>query len=684
MGGAIRASKGMKRRRGIDPITLEVIREGLVAIVREMRANMIRSALSSAVCELYDLSCALVDDRAQLVAQSEDNPQHIFPLLWSVRLVLDRFGRNIRPGDIFIHNDPYEGGTHLNDIAMIYPVFAGGRPLLFSVVRAHWEDVGGMTAGSISGQATEIYQEGLRIPPIRVYERGRPNQAFLETMFLNMRMPEERQGDFRAMVGTCRIGERRVRGLLRRLGADVLRAGVVEMLDREEARIRQKIAQLPRGEHRYELYLDPRPDLPEPLVIRVRVQTGDGITVDFTGSSRQMRGPYNLGESGAPTGVFMVLKSLLDPSSPVNSGSFRPIRVIAPQGTFLNATPPAAVGAMGDVRRSLESALIGALARVIPDAVAGDTKGSSNQVLLSGRDREKNGRVFLLYEAPSGGTGGFLEEDGNNTLRTFHEGDFTAIQPIEAVENKFPVLVERTELRQDSCGHGRHRGGLGMRRVIRLLADEGAISFVSDKNVVPPFGVHSGFSGGPNRFGVSRDGRELTLSGVPGKVSGFPLKQDDRILEQSSGGGGYGDPLEREPARVASDVAEGYISLATAEAAYGVILRDGRVDLEATEARRRELQEQRILLQVERLRGEESPGGYRAVVVAPSTAEALQAKAGDLVECLALKHPGAPLRAWLRIDPGLPRESCRLGLGGLAALGLREGERTWVRKVVLQ
>jgi N-methylhydantoinase B len=223
-----------------------------------------------------------------------------------------------------------------------------------------------------------------------------------------------------------------------------------------------------------------------------------------------------------------------------------------------------------------------------------------------------------------------------------------------------------------------------MRRVIRLLAPEGAISFVSDKNVVPPFGVHSGFSGGPNRFGVIRDGRELTLSGVPGKVSGFPLKQDDRILEQSSGGGGYGDPLEREPARVASDVAEGYISLATAEAAYGVILRDGQVDLEATEARRRELQEQRVFLTVEALRGEETPGGYRAVVVAPSAADALQAKAGDLVECLALKHPGAPLRAWLRIDPGLPRESCRLGPGGLVALGLREGERTWVRKVVLQ
>jgi N-methylhydantoinase B len=666
----------------MDPITLEVIREGLISIVREMRANLIRSAFSSAICEIYDLSCAVLDAKGQLVAQSEDNPQHIFPLLWSTRLVLEKFGREIRPGDVFIHNDPYDGGTHLNDIGLIQPIFHRGRPILFAVVRAHWEDVGGATPGSISGLAKEILEEGIRIPPVKVIDRGRVNETFLELLFANMRIPEERRGDFRAMVGTCRVGERRLRELIRKYGWRVLDAHIRAMLDKEEHRVRAKLRAIPPGELRYEFYLDPRPDLPEPLVIRVRVAVErEQITVDFSGSSKQMPGPFNMGPAIAPTGVFMVLKSVLSPTSPVNSGSFRPMKVIVPEGTFLNARSPAAVGAMGDVRRCLESALVGALAGVIPEALQGDVKGASNQVLLSGTQPE-TGQVFLHYEAPAGGTGGFLEADGNNTLRTFLEGDFTTIQPTEAVETKFPLLVVYTKLREDSSGHGRRRGGLGVSRAIRFLAHEGRLSIVSEKNVVPPFGIAGGLPGAPNRFGVLRDGEPVSISAIPGKATGFPLRHGDVVVEQSSGGGGYGDPLEREPERVVADCHEGYITPEVATDVYGVVLSDGGWDEAATVARRKALATRRLYLAAYPSRGSgHHPPGYREVLLAPETARRAGISAGELVECVRPDGSRAPLRGWMRLLDTVGIEQLQLGADAFGYLGIRAGDRVEIRRL---
>ena len=446
----------------IDPITLEVVREALSSIVREMRVTLVRTAYSSILYEGEDFSCVLMDRHAQIVAMSrgQDHPLHIVPISWSMKAVHERFGDDIHPGDIFLHNDPYTGGTHLNDVAMIYPMFApapGGQTgelFLFPVVRAHWGDVGGMSPGSLSGRVTEIYQEGVRIPPIRIVERGRPNQAALDLIFANMRGPREREGDFRAMIGTCRKAAERVEALLGRYGHATLQACVSELLDRAEQRMRQRIRELPPGQYAYEAYLEGGHDHLEPLRVRASVTvSGDRVIVDLAGTSPQTAGPTNVGPAMAPTGAFTILKAFLDPGGEINSGAFRPLTVIAPEGTIVNARRPAPCGGMVEVKYCVESAVMGALSQAIAGKVTGDLKGGGNHCYVGGPD-------FIFYEYPAGGTGGWDGGDGNNAVRAFTESDITTIQPVEAVEQKYPLRVERCELRPDSGGAGHYRGGL--------------------------------------------------------------------------------------------------------------------------------------------------------------------------------------------------------------------------------
>src|SRR3989441_432203 len=382
-----------------DPITLEVVREALSAIVREMRITLVRTAYSSILYEGEAFSGGLMDRQAQIVAMSrgQDPPLHIVPIAWSMKAVREKFGDDIHPGDIFLHNDPYTGGTHLNDVAMIYPMFVPALErtpapqgttdelFLFPVVRAHWGDVGGMSPGSLSGQVTEIYQEGVRIPPIKVYERGRPNQAVLDLLFGNMRGPRDREGDFRAMIGTCRKAAERVEALLGRYGRATLEACITTLLDRAEQRMRQRIRELPRGEYRYEAYLEGGRERLEPLRVLATVRiAGEGVTVDLTGTSPQTSGPTNVGPAMAPTGAFTILKAFLDPGGEINSGAFRPLTVVAPEGTIVNARRPAPCGGMAEGKNCPESAGRGALGPADAGRGTGDLKGGGNHCYIGG------------------------------------------------------------------------------------------------------------------------------------------------------------------------------------------------------------------------------------------------------------------------------------------------------------
>jgi N-methylhydantoinase B len=649
-----------------DPITLEVVREALSSIVREMRVTLVRTSYSSILYEGEDFSCVLMSPEAEIVAMSagQDHPLHIVPIAWSMKAVREKFGDDVRPGDVFLHNDPYTGGTHLNDVAMIYPFFAEGALFLSPVVRAHWADVGGMTSGSISGAVTEIYQEGVRIPPIRVADRGVLNQAVLDVLFANMRIPRDREGDFHAMVGTCRKAAERVEELLGRHGVATVRACITGLLDRAERRMRDRIRALPAGTYRYDAYLEGGREQLELLPIRAAVTVGgDSITVDLTGSAPQTSGPSNVGPAMAPTGAFTIIKSFLDPAGDVNSGAFRPLSVIAPEGTIVNARPPAPCGGMVEVKYGVESAVMGALAQAIQGQVTGDLKGGGNHAYLGGVD-PGTGEPFVFYEYPAGGTGAWDGGDGNNALRAFTESDMTTIQPVEAVEQKYPIRVERTTLREDSGGDGRWRGGLGLSRELRLLAPDARFSALAEKNILPPFGVCGGAAGAPNRFVVAREGRVVEPSALPGKISGFPVRGGDVVLLQSSGGGGYGDPLERDPEAVARDVADGYVSAAKAASVYGVVLAGGRADADATARRRAELRAARCRVRLEPA-GDDAPASCR---LSRAAAAHLAVAEGDIVEFV--NPGGAPVRA--RVGAIDERDGALAWLGG-DALALLAG-----------
>jgi len=659
----------------VDPITLEVLRETFSSIVREMRVTLVRTAYSSVLYEGEDFSCVLMDGDAQIVSMSkgQDHPLHIVPISWSMRSVREKFGDDIHPGDFFLHNDPYTGGTHLNDIAMIYPLFADGRLFVFPVVRAHWGDVGGMSPGSLTGDATEIFQEGVRIPPIRIVDRGTPNQAALDLIFANMRGTRERMGDFDAMIGTCRKAAERVEALAARYGAPVVRSAVVELMDRAEQRMRRAIGALPDGEYSYESHLESGRVRLEPLSIRARVTVaGEAITVDLTGTSPQTAAPTNVGPAMAPTGAFTIIKSFLDPGTDVNSGAFRPLTVITPRGTIVNADPPAPCGGMVEVKYGVETAVMGALAQALDGRVAGDLKGGGNHCYIGGPD-PRTGETFIFYEYPAGGTGGFDGGDGSNTVRTWTESDMTTLQPIEAVEQLYPVRIESTRLRDDSGGPGRWRGGLGLTREVRVLVASSRLSVLAEKAVLPPFGVCGGAAGATNRFWVRRGDRPIQPSPLPGKVGGFPIETGDVVMMESSGGGGFGDPLERDPARVAADLAEGYVTPAAAEREYGVVWRAGRVDEVATRARRESLRAARPRVRLTPVSDLDTARG-RLVRIDTETARRLGVVPGAIVELVSPR--GAPLRAW--VAALLPGNGGRAEIAPDALAMLSGGDRDMV------
>jgi len=660
-------------------VRLELIRESLVAVVNEMRANVIHSSYSSIIYEGHDFSCALMAADGRQVAQSlADHPVHIFAVPHSTREVARAFAGDIHEGDIFLHNDPYTGGTHLNDMLLLYPVFHAGRPVLFPAVRCHWGDVGGMTPGSISGRVTEIIQEGIRVAPTRICEKGRMNEALLRVLFDNMRTPSERIGDFNTMVGTARKAAEHLERLFRRFGGTELLDGIEELMARSEAQMRAKIAQLPDGEYYNEGYIESNGPTAEPLIARLKLTVrGDEIVADFTGSSPQTMGPTNVGPSMAINSIGTVVKSFLDPATPINHGSFQPISVIAPEGSFVNARYPAPCGGMVEVKHLLDAVAAGAMGRAVPEMMIGDHKGTGNHTYISGPSPTGQG-IYLLYEWPAGGTGGTRGGDGNNAVRFYTEGDFSSVHAAEVVESAFPLRVERRGLREGSCGDGRHRGGLGMVNEIRILDETAQLSVISEKNVIPPYGVHTGMSGAGNRFVVLRDGAEIEPSPVPGKISGFPLRRGDVVREQTSGGGGWGDPLERDPARVADDVRLGYLSRAQARARYGVDLgEDGSLG-PATGRLRAELRAARVQVAVEPANEEMFDGPRRQFLVPKGVADRLGVDEGGIVELVA--PGGPPLRGWARLDAAADG-ALRLGPSGFRVLDARPGSRLELRVV---
>ncbi len=666
----------------IDPIALEVITEGLVSIVREMRQTVFRTAHSPVISEAQDFSCALFNARGEMVAQSRDMPGHVIAMPASVAEAMKDFGATLRPGDVIILNDPYRGGSHLNDVTVVYPVFVGDRPFVFPCVRMHWADIGGMTPGSISGMATEILQEGVRIPPIRLIDAGVENLAAMTLLFANVRSPAQRRGDLDSCIAACRTAERRLHDFAARYGAAEIDRYLAAHLDRTEARLRKRIAALPDGVYRYEDSLDLFTDgCYDPALIRCALTVaGDGITADFTGSSPQIGAVVNASLAMTNAGVFIVLKSVLDPGGRINAGAFRPIAVVAPAASVVNVAFPAPANAHSEVRKRVLSAVMGALAQIAPEAVTADQCGTTFQNLLGGVDAA--GRAYLYYDYPPGGNGGFPESDGPDVMNPVDLGDISTVQPVEVLESTCPVLVERCTYRVDSCGDGKRRGGLGARRATRLLASAGAYSVQADRAVVPPWGLMRGHAGAQIRTAIEQPACTIEFA-TPGKVGGQPMRGGDILVMESAGGGGWGDPLERETERVAADVAAGLITPARAGDVYGVVAdAGGAVDTAATAARRAAIAAARFHVALATLPDARAFAGargrHRRAEMAPATAAQYGLGAGDLIE-LHGRHP-APLRAWVYLAD-MPMGTVAIAADGHAILGLSTGAQVLLRPI---
>lgn len=665
----------------IDPIALEIITEGLVSIVREMRQTVIRTAHSPVVTDAQDFSCALFNPQGEMVAQSRDMPGHVVAMPASVQEAMKDFGHSLQPGDVIVLNDPYRGGSHLNDVTVVYPVFVDGRPFIFPCVRMHWADIGGMTPGSISGKATEILQEGVRIPPIKIIERGVENSAAATLLFANVRSSAQRRGDLDACIAAGRTAERRLVAFAERYGVDQIDRYLDTHLDRTERRLRDRIRELPEGVHYYEDSLDLFTDGHyDPVLIRCAMQVkGDELYFDFDGSSAQVAAVVNASIAMTRAGVFIIVKSAFDPLGMINGGAFRPIHVKAPDASVVNVAYPAPANAHSEVRKRVLSAAAGALAQVAPECVTADQCGTTFQNLLGGWN-DLNDQSYLYYDYPPGGNGGYPEFDGPDAMNPVDLGDISTVQPVEVLETTAPVLIESCGYLPDSCGDGMRRGGLGAVRVTRLLAASGSYSIQSDRAVVPPYGMFLGNAGRSIRTAIRRPDDVVEFS-TPGKVAGEVLRRGDALVMEAAGGGGWGDPLQREVDRVLTDVVAGFITVQRASNIYGVVLNDDlAVDEDATRQRREELAGLRVHLKLAALPETSAFAGvrgrHRRAELSSTTANRLGVEQGGLIELWG-EHP-APLRAWAYITEQ-QADSIAISPSGCAILGAKVGQEVMVR-----
>ena len=575
--------------KAIDPVTLEIINNRLRFISKEMVITLTRIAYSAVIYDGHDCSAGIFDAKGQLLTLDAGLPFHISPMPFSVSAVLEKYRNNINPGDIFIANDPSFGGTHLPDMLILMPIFFKENLAFFAAARGHWTDVGGSTPGSLSGKANELIQEGIIIPPIKLFEQGKLNQDLADLLFTNMRMREIRQGDMMSQVAACRHGERGCVELIEKYGMETTIKCGEEIINRTEESLRRKLKAIPEGAYYYEDYLDNDGLSNKSVRIKVEVSVKDGsVFVDFAGSSPQSQGPVNCSLSTTHGAVVIAVKSIVDPHGIPNEGLFRLIKINAPLGTLLNPKPGAPTGGFTESGYRVVFCIVGALAEVLPQCVSGADYGSVNHTYISGIDESK-GDLFIHYEYPPGGNGGTFLMDGPNGMRGPSSGN-VSLQSVELIESLSPLRCSYATLREDSGGPGRFRGGLGLVRKVEVLAQSASLSTVTDRSAIPPFGIFKGQSGYGQYWSVIRNGIEKPLP-FSGKVSNYKLKKGDIFQCLTAGGGGYGDPLERDPDIVRKDVIEGYVSMEAARETYGVVLNETDISI-----REQETQDQRQII----------------------------------------------------------------------------------------
>ena len=571
----------------VAPATLEVLRNALLMVTEEMGVGLQRSAYSSNIKTRLDFACAIFDSKRRNIVQALHIPSLLGAMVTLVPRVVETYGaENFKPGDGIIVNDPHMGGTHLPDITLISPVFYDSELYGYVANMAHHQDVGGMTPGSVPGDSTEIHQEGLIIPPTRLLEDGYVRSDILDLILANVRSPRERAGDYRAQVACNHIGIRRLGELIERYGAENLSLYMEEILSYTERRMRAGMRSMPSGTYSAEDYLDSDGVTNKPVKVAVEVVVdGDESTVDLSGSDSQGPGPVNATYGPTLSAVSYVFKCLIDPDIPVNDGAYRPLHVVAPEGSVVNARPPAAVAGCWEVGQRVCDVLVKALSPVLPEKVCAAGKGIICNISFGGMN-PKSGKAYTFYETIGGGYGARPTKDGIDGIQ-YHLTN-TQNAPVEEIELNHPVLIERYELIPDSEGAGKLRGGLGMRRDYHFIGSPTVFSIQSDRARFPPWGIFGGLDAKPSRYIVNPDSDEpLQLT----SKSTVRLKKGDIVSVQTPGGGGYGSPMERDPEMVLRDVIDGKVNLKRALEVYGVVIDPilRKVDYGATGSLRRSL-----------------------------------------------------------------------------------------------
>lgn len=569
----------------LDPITLSVIQSGLQQVCDEMDLSFSRAAFSPVIAEANDRSDGIYSaEDGSLIAQgSQGLPVFVGVMQFSTQTLIQMIadGRVIapKPGDIYIVNDPYLGGTHLMDVRFAMPVWRDGEIFCWLSNTGHWPDTGGAVPGGFSASATAVEQEGLRLPPVRLFKEGKLDTEIYAIICSNIRVADQRIGDVKAQAAALYVGETRLTRLLDRYGDDTVREAIAELRIRAAEQMRAGIREIAPGTYTSTAYVDSDGVVNEPLEICLAITaTGDKLTFDFAGSSAPCIGPMNSVLATTMSSVYLAMRHIF-PDVPISAGAFEPLQIIRPTGTFLDAQYPRPVsGCAAEVSQRIAEAVFAALVEALPERVTASPAGSSGNFALGGSVPDE-GRNFVMYQISGGGYGGWAGGDGiSNGCSTI---GISKAPPVEIMEQQFPVLYHRYALREGSGGAGQHRGGFGLDYEVELRKGHARASFVMDHGRFGPQGALGGQDGMVNHVTVTRDGVPMTPEHLS-KAQDIPLAAGDRVRVGTPGGGGYGDPFKRDPALVAEDVRLGRYTEAQARAMFGVAI---AADLSADLAR---------------------------------------------------------------------------------------------------
>ena len=580
----------------IDQVTLSVLHNKLVNICREMGIAMMKTSYSTIFNEGLDFSCVIFNRNGDMIAQAEFCPAQLGAILYTIKWAIEEYGlENFEPGDVVIHNDPYRGGCHMPEHAVIKAVYHEGEIFGFVANIGHVAEIGGMAPGSFAATATEVYQEGLRLPLVKIMRRGEYAKDVWKVILTNHRTPSHTWGDFHAMIGSLHVAEERLKDLLDRYGVDFVNQANEELMDHAERWMREEIRRIPNGDYYFEDCVEDDGVTNDPTWIRLNlVVRGDELIADYSASDAQARGIINCTYGVTASATYNGIFHATDKEIPHNSGAYRPIKIIAPPGSVVNVQHPGpSVGGNTETHPRIVDIVLGALSQAVPDRVAAAEGGSSCNFLFGGEHPE-TGEYYVVYNFEGCGWGGSASRDGNNAV-VVPNGNCRNT-PIEVFDSRYPWRTLSYELVQDSAGPGRYRGGLGIRRVLEVVEPAKiTVSAVFERVSVNPWGLFGGGSGGNAAVLVKKKGDDTfkTFSEVYGTVSAAKfancvVEAGDQVLIESPGGGGFGPTPEREVNRVLDDVSQGFISAQAARDLYGVGVErvDGRLAIDHEETAR--------------------------------------------------------------------------------------------------